>query len=783
MESEKIRTILDRLAIGPPYNDVYWIGRRAVRLTFLSQQQRALNLVWALKETGKIGPGRDVTVVGAGIAGITAAFAAYHLGARVQLIENKQDELHLQRGCQLRFVHPHVLDWPDPSADVPMTDLPCLNWGADYAARICDVLLKQWVSVRRSITRQYGYEVRRIEMSRGRPLVFAEGRADNLSCSCDCLILAVGFGLERQLPSVPFLSYWENDNFGRPVLTGPIPRRYLVTGCGDGGLLDAIRLRIVAFDHAGFLYHLSREIDLETRDRLGVIEREVTREVRDRAAAGEFDSPRPITEGSSGAAGTIQRPAREEDVAGQLLEERYRQLAIPMGVRDLIRSNLRRDTTVFLNSPNLSPLSLGASVLNRFLVFLLREHGGLRYRAGKAEPLPTASGQPLRVRFQRDEFPAEEVDVHEVVVRHGPVPAIERLFPRQVAESCRPGPGDYDDPTRGRMYPPGFMETPVLREQKQTVRLEYAISSFPLAAQDRFDALLHDRFGIEVRQQTDVGYVLRPLQAGVSKSAPFNGFGIRLDHPVRQGRAVPAEDHRLRGMVLSPGVGLQNRDEHGRPAVGTLGCFVQPHWADRPALLTSAVGLRGSGRLRNGDRIVREHGGPLGPDHVIADIQRLHLPTPSSPRASLAAGNSVMNEYEGAVAVLRPGLEFDRGFGTRFPELPRLLPPPEYAPEALLGARVFKVGRSGVTWGTINVVETTTQVQGADEQYWYDGLFGIAGNGGLPFCERGDNGSLVVREDGAVLGMLVALGHASAWAFPIQALLRCFECDLLLADA
>src|SRR5215213_4435655 len=137
--------ILDRMRV-PEHPNVYLIGRKAMRLTFLSQQQRALNLVWALHQTQSL-LGKEVTVVGAGLAGLTAAFAACKLGANVTLIESKRVPLHLQRGCQLRFVHPHILDWPKEGSANPLTELPCMNWGGDMAAGVCDIILEEWATV------------------------------------------------------------------------------------------------------------------------------------------------------------------------------------------------------------------------------------------------------------------------------------------------------------------------------------------------------------------------------------------------------------------------------------------------------------------------------------------------------------------------------------------------------------------------------------------------------------------------------------------------------------
>src|SRR6266404_9223859 len=56
-------------------------------VTFHSQQRRAFNLLWSLKETDIIQEGSNIAVVGAGLAGICAAAAAQMLGCDVTLFE------------------------------------------------------------------------------------------------------------------------------------------------------------------------------------------------------------------------------------------------------------------------------------------------------------------------------------------------------------------------------------------------------------------------------------------------------------------------------------------------------------------------------------------------------------------------------------------------------------------------------------------------------------------------------------------------------------------------
>ena len=414
--------VLDRLRVGAGYPNVYWIGRKATRLTFLSQQQRAVNLIWALVESKCLRKGSKVTVVGAGLAGLTAAAAAASLEANVTLLESKLEPLHLQRGTYHRFVHPNYLEWPTEGFEKSITDLPLLNWYADMAGAVCDTVLEQWDAIGSSVITHYGLQVQSISCESGsqRPAVFTEGGDRNLRIDSDILILAVGFGIERSLTGITPLSYWDNDNLSRAFLSGKSPRVYLVTGCGDGGLTDAIRLSIRAFKHDEFTYRLSRLENLETfKKDLSELDSKVAAELDAKALQDKS-----------------LRAARESS----LLEDSYRRLEIPAAFQALVTQDLRNDTVVYLNGPTLSPFSLGSSVLNRIIVYLLREKGKLRYRQGRLDADAVEGKGPFRIRFSNTEFFSEDLEIDQIVVRHGPEPAIRKLLPKNFVADGKPTP-------------------------------------------------------------------------------------------------------------------------------------------------------------------------------------------------------------------------------------------------------------------------------------------------------------------------------------------------------
>jgi hypothetical protein len=64
--------------------------------------------------------GRPVSVSGGGLgAGLTAAAAIVRKGviADVTIFERRDTAIPLQLGCDTRWVHPHIYDWPPPGSE------------------------------------------------------------------------------------------------------------------------------------------------------------------------------------------------------------------------------------------------------------------------------------------------------------------------------------------------------------------------------------------------------------------------------------------------------------------------------------------------------------------------------------------------------------------------------------------------------------------------------------------------------------------------------------------
>jgi hypothetical protein len=226
--------VLDRMRV-PGFPRVFVLGCRARRVTVLSQQYRAFNLIWALFATGALREGEQVGIVGGGIGGLTVAGAALLKGCRVILAEAKGELMHLQRGNTTRLLHPNIYEWPANGSEEESTRFPCLNWTADSTKEVVANLESQW----NEMVKEYKPQV---EVNTTVHRIEAAGVGDRLrlvshpwrSDPCEVVVVAVGFGLERQVTGLPLRSYWDNESFGQPIKGLDRQKRFLVSGLGDG---------------------------------------------------------------------------------------------------------------------------------------------------------------------------------------------------------------------------------------------------------------------------------------------------------------------------------------------------------------------------------------------------------------------------------------------------------------------------------------------------------------------------------------------------------------------
>ena len=225
-------------------------------LTVYDQQIRALNLVFRLHEDGCFDPDRPIAVIGAGIAGLTFAAGCLWLGHKVLLLEKQPVPCHLQRGCDIRWIHPHIYHWPRPGSDQPYAGLPLLSWAEGTASEVARQITTQWDKLKQAAGNNlldvYGahHEFLSREPFRIQWRGYRDAQREQAVAEVSHVVYAVGFGVEQGHSSVKAHSYWENDSFNqlRPDHPPGVKVKWLVSGMDDGALIDLQRSPSRAFD-------------------------------------------------------------------------------------------------------------------------------------------------------------------------------------------------------------------------------------------------------------------------------------------------------------------------------------------------------------------------------------------------------------------------------------------------------------------------------------------------------------------------------------------------------
>jgi len=387
LRAESTPTAADYLAVTSLTDHIFLIGLLDRGVTIFNQQVRALNLIWALDYAKRLDSASAIAVVGGGIAGLTAAMALrkiFSLTAdssqrTVTLFEQRSVLCPLQRGCATRWVHPHIYDWPEEGSTNPSAGLPIMNWRAGRASDVATTIVTEWESEPTQNVEQWRnlrylkvhHNRREVEWVGEKYVHSATPQIRGEKRQFDIIILAIGFGGERESPKHGVASYWRNDPYAQPDLSGR-QQRYLVSGTGDGGLVDLLRLRITDF----------RE------DRIG---------------------PQLAPEGSEPYKAIQELRAtcyKDPSTQGADLFDQARQLGRKLLLIDGINRRLRADTVATLQihkGNRVSDAFRGkSSFVNRFLVSLLFEAGGFSPGFGDLELVRTDGFDEVIVRHGTD---------------------------------------------------------------------------------------------------------------------------------------------------------------------------------------------------------------------------------------------------------------------------------------------------------------------------------------------------------------------------------------------
>jgi hypothetical protein len=252
--------------------NLFVLGCYDRRITFYSQQVRALSLVHALHDQGYLNDNPHIAVVGAGAAGLTvAAAAALVSSGPVMLFESAAELLPVQSATIRRKLDPHIYDWPALDTTDPVANLPILDWEAGPSRSVRDDVVLEFEDVAARmggrLQRRLRHQVTAIRQVAGNyELVFTNldapprHRGDEQSEGFNMVFLAVGFGMEppETVQGIPNASYWSDAGVPVGEFQGRPRPRLFVSGSGDGGLIDFVAAGSRDFSHAAMIELITR---------------------------------------------------------------------------------------------------------------------------------------------------------------------------------------------------------------------------------------------------------------------------------------------------------------------------------------------------------------------------------------------------------------------------------------------------------------------------------------------------------------------------------------------
>lgn len=239
---------------------IFCVGSFGNYVNFSAQQYRALNLIWALDALERLRRDLPIAVIGGGLTGVTTAVALVQLGYTVELFEGRKELMAHQLTTDHRLVHPTINNWPLKPL-VPGTSLPFLNWVSGPCSKVISGILKEVEALRTSRPKDFKIHRSRqiVDISKGMNGYLLETTRKALHTAFSAVILCVGFGDERQHKDFEAVSYWFPDGLEREPLIGDV-KNFIVSGCGDGGLIDALRILHRDFDKGGLIFETANSL-------------------------------------------------------------------------------------------------------------------------------------------------------------------------------------------------------------------------------------------------------------------------------------------------------------------------------------------------------------------------------------------------------------------------------------------------------------------------------------------------------------------------------------------
>ncbi len=225
------------------------------RVSFQAQQWRALQLVQIIQKIHGSDKNLKIGILGGGIAGVTCFVGLQLLGFHnAELHEAQPDILLSQSTAEHRHSHPSINDWPmlfeNKRKMAATTNLPFLNWFCGTTKSVIETMrsdpnleiFKKNVHCSSIITR-IDFAPR---PDRQKFVFFARKpfETEAKAQKADLVVMALGFGKERNLEHSQSRSYWWADHLKhyRSEHQNYLDYKRYVSGSGDGALIDYARL-------------------------------------------------------------------------------------------------------------------------------------------------------------------------------------------------------------------------------------------------------------------------------------------------------------------------------------------------------------------------------------------------------------------------------------------------------------------------------------------------------------------------------------------------------------
>lgn len=709
------KKILEQSLVHGSIN-TYILGCTDRRVTFNTQQTRAFNLVWALFDGGKIKRKSSVSVIGGGLAGMTAAAALNLMGCKVTLYHDKKTLMNIQKANIQRYIHPNIYDWPKAGCEDPHTDFPCMNWGAGTANQVFEQIEERWEDLSNGIN-VVTKHIDEVKKSGSKPRVYT--KTPTFSEPYDCIVIAVGFGIEDGFPNTRYVSYWDPDDLDLIVKSKP-SKHYLVSGCGDGGLIDALRIRISDFNHEEFTKSL---LEAPGMDEL-------------KAKLIEIEDSAP----------------EDEEEFGTYIYDAYKDLEIPSTLLESLSLRLRKDTSVELNGSKTSLMSPKACLINRFSIFLLIKLGDISYEQGKIQKVNN-NGKKFIVGFKVGDTNMER-EYDEVVVRHGPKVVIKNLLG---TDFSLPEIKESEKITH-KAWPEGFY--PTIKEEINQMTAAYEnLGKFRLKM-NGIDRDADITIGLSGNKEIYIVRSARYLDDNLQKLTHFKGIEVECKPKDSFSMAYSKDIYDNKVDILSLGSRVFN--EKGLSA--TLGCFVQ--------LVDKRTAFLSSSHLFSEDRSTSLFFSSkyLPKTQIGTLLRKTKIKVSSDVRKQ-------RNVVDAALILLEPNITYSRS--ATLTNEKRIIV--QGLATAKIGDRVFKFGAgSGMTYGEVTGIHSSIIIEKNGLKFYFEDAIMIHSNNDEGFASSGDSGAMVFREDGRILGMIFATNSIAAVLCPIEAILKELQCSLLI---